>query len=371
MQAIPYVCQTAKICGLLLALTATATELLGQNVTGYDQMAEPLLFLLREPAVQRELSLTPDQQRDLVVFNEQWDGRLLMSRNWEPEKSQELFTQVLSASQEKLQQLLQETQRERLSQIKYRVRGIGCLLFPNVAERLELTDEQRGGIARILADTAQALEKLRTELAESRTTYDQATQESRRLRTAEQREIMGQLQDRQRRALKDLLGASFDLSQLGHVQFKAPPLAGSAEWINSQPLSIQGLRGQVVAVHFWAFGCHNCIQNYPWYKNWQREYAPRGLTIVGVHTPETSRERQLSELRSVVQEEGFTFPVLADMESQTWNLWGNSMWPSVYLIDKQGRIRYWWYGELDWQGAGGQEIMAKRIEELLAERMEG
>ena len=43
------------------------------------------------------------------------------------------------------------------------------------------------------------------------------------------------------------------------------------------------------------------------------------------------------------------------------------MWPSVYLIDKQGRIRYWWYGELNWKGAGGQKIMAQRIEELLAE----
>ena len=50
-----------------------------------------------------------------------------------------------------------------------------------------------------------------------------------------------------------------------------------------------------------------------------------------------------------------------------WNEWGNSMWPSVYLVDKQGRLRYWWYGELNWQGAGGQNTMAQRIEELLAE----
>ena len=68
-----------------------------------------------------------------------------------------------------------------------------------------------------------------------------------------------------------------------------------------------------------------------------------------------------------VEEAAFRFPIVVDNEKQIWNEWGNSIWPSVYLIDKQGRIRYWWYGELDWQGAGGQEIMAKHLEELLAE----
>ncbi len=72
-------------------------------------------------------------------------------------------------------------------------------------------------------------------------------------------------------------------------------------------------------------------------------------------------------MRDKVKQEKFRFPVVVDNDHEIWNSWGNSMWPSVYLIDKQGRIRYWWYGELDWQGAGGQKIMAKRIEELLAE----
>lgn len=89
--------------------------------------------------------------------------------------------------------------------------------------------------------------------------------------------------------------------------------------------------------------------------------------ILGVHTPETSSERQIDRLRKKVDEEKFQFPVVADNDGSTWNAWGNSMWPSVYLIDKKGQIRYWWYGELNWKGAGGQKTMAKRIEELLAE----
>lgn len=68
-----------------------------------------------------------------------------------------------------------------------------------------------------------------------------------------------------------------------------------------------------------------------------------------------------------IEEEHFNFPVVADNDHAIWDSWGNSMWPSVYLIDKQGNIRYWWYGELNWNGAGGQRIMARRIEELLAE----
>jgi len=61
------------------------------------------------------------------------------------------------------------------------------------------------------------------------------------------------------------------------------------------------------------------------------------------------------------------FPILIDTGKKTWNKWGNSMWPAVYLIDKKGRIRYWWFGELDWNGANGQELLEKRIKELLDE----
>ncbi len=89
--------------------------------------------------------------------------------------------------------------------------------------------------------------------------------------------------------------------------------------------------------------------------------------VVGVHTPETEAERQPASVRKKVAEEGFEYPVVVDNDKKIWDAWGNSMWPSVYLIDKQGRLRYWWYGELNWNEAGGQELMASKIEELLAE----
>ena len=90
--------------------------------------------------------------------------------------------------------------------------------------------------------------------------------------------------------------------------------------------------------------------------------------IIGVHTPETETERQSGKVREKVKEAKFGFPVVIDNDKQTWNAWGNSMWPSLYLIDKRGQLRYWWYGELNWKDAGGQKIMAAKIEELLSEQ---
>lgn len=69
-----------------------------------------------------------------------------------------------------------------------------------------------------------------------------------------------------------------------------------------------------------------------------------------------------------MKEAQLKFPVVVDNDKKTWNNWGNTMWPSVYLIDKKGYIRYWWYGELNWKGTEGEKIMRKRIEELLAEK---
>lgn len=89
--------------------------------------------------------------------------------------------------------------------------------------------------------------------------------------------------------------------------------------------------------------------------------------MVGVHTPETEAERDIALLKAKVAEHEMPYLVAVDNETKTWNAWANNMWPSVYLVDKRGNVRYWWYGELNWQGAEGEKIMRQRIEQLLAE----
>jgi peroxiredoxin len=89
--------------------------------------------------------------------------------------------------------------------------------------------------------------------------------------------------------------------------------------------------------------------------------------ILGIHTPESEGEKNIEAVKEKARAENFDFPIVVDNERQNWTTWGNGMWPSVYLIDKQGYLRYWWYGELNWQGNDGESIMRRHIEELLSE----
>lgn len=86
-----------------------------------------------------------------------------------------------------------------------------------------------------------------------------------------------------------------------------------------------------------------------------------------MHTPEGAHEHDVDSVRKKADEAKFSFPIVVDNDKQIWNAWGNSMWPSVYLIDKRGYVRYWWLGELNWQGQEGEKMLRKRIAELIAE----
>ena len=112
----------------------------------------------------------------------------------------------------------------------------------------------------------------------------------------------------------------------------------------------------------------NCKRNYPWYRGWHEKYSDKGLTVVGIHTPETDGEKKIDAVREKVKENDIQYPVAVDNDWKNWDAWTNAVWPSMYLIDKQGFVRSWWYGELNWQGAEGEKIMREKIEELLAEK---
>ena len=146
----------------------------------------------------------------------------------------------------------------------------------------------------------------------------------------------------------------------------APEFPKDATWLQSKPLKLADLRGRVVVVHFWTFGCINCIHNYPVYKAWQEKYAGKDVTIIGVHTPEFAQEKDEGRVRAKARENGLKFPIVIDNDSRIWKAWANRYWPSIYLVDKQGRVRYHWDGELHLQDAAGKRFAA-RIDELLAE----
>jgi peroxiredoxin len=155
------------------------------------------------------------------------------------------------------------------------------------------------------------------------------------------------------------------------LKAKAPELEErpADEWLNSPPLKLADLHGQVVILHFWTFGCINCRHNDSAYKAWHQKYSGKGVTMIGVHTPETERERDLKRLKRSIEERGLKYPIVVDKDGKTWKSWDNHWWPSIYLIDKKGFVRYRWDGELNWKGAGGKAITEKKIAELLAEEI--
>lgn len=119
----------------------------------------------------------------------------------------------------------------------------------------------------------------------------------------------------------------------------------AAEWLNSEPLSLSDLRGQVVLVDFWTFGCWNCYRSFPWLNALQQRVADRPVKIIGVHTPEFEHEHDVEKIASKVKEFGLEHPVMIDSDYSYWNALKNRYWPAFYLIDKHGVIRHVYAGE--------------------------
>jgi thiol-disulfide isomerase/thioredoxin len=156
------------------------------------------------------------------------------------------------------------------------------------------------------------------------------------------------------------------LSQNPHsLSGKAPALTGGP-WLNTADGKAPP-KAKVTIVHFWTYGCYNCKNNLPSYSRWQKRFAGQDVAMVGVHTPEFAHEADARNVEQQIKKLGVTFPVLLDAQHANWNRWNQQFWPAVYLVDSAGRLRYRWDGELNWRGTQGEEIMARRIEQLLAE----
>ncbi|HSP61917.1 MAG TPA: redoxin domain-containing protein [Pyrinomonadaceae bacterium] len=125
----------------------------------------------------------------------------------------------------------------------------------------------------------------------------------------------------------------------------AAPEFAKGTWINSEPLTVERLRGHVVLVEFWTFGCYNCRNTLPSVRDWDARYRERGLTIVGVHTPETTSEYSIDNVRREVPDLGIKYPVVTDNDYITWKAYAVEAWPTILVVDKQGRIRWLHVGE--------------------------
>jgi thiol-disulfide isomerase/thioredoxin len=153
---------------------------------------------------------------------------------------------------------------------------------------------------------------------------------------------------------------SAPMLQLGNLG-PAPELV-SQVWLNSdRPLRLADLRGQVVLLEMWTFGCVNCQHVIPSLKGWHEKYGGRGLVVIGNHYPEFSYEADLEGLKQAIERLGVEYAVAQDNDGIVWRAYRNRYWPTLYLIDKRGDIRYQHIGE------GGYEQTERAILALLAE----
>jgi thiol-disulfide isomerase/thioredoxin len=116
-------------------------------------------------------------------------------------------------------------------------------------------------------------------------------------------------------------------------------------WLNSEPLTAAGLRGRVVLVDFWTYSCVNWLRTLPYVRAWAERYAERGLVVVGVHAPEFGFEHDLANVRHAAAELDVGYPIVIDNGFAIWQAFGNRYWPAVYLVDRDGRVRFHHFGE--------------------------
>jgi thiol-disulfide isomerase/thioredoxin len=139
------------------------------------------------------------------------------------------------------------------------------------------------------------------------------------------------------------------------------PLGLATEWVNSPPLTAQGLQGKVVLVQFWTYSCVNWIRTLPYVRAWERKYRDQGLVVIGVHSPEFGFEKQLPKVRWAAEMFRVDYPVSVDNEFAIWRGFGNQYWPALYLVDGKGRLRHTHFGE------GKYEQTERVIQKLLEE----
>ena len=162
-----------------------------------------------------------------------------------------------------------------------------------------------------------------------------------------------------------LIGAALTTTPVQAFDRIAAPLSGATQWLNSPPLSMEGLRGKVVLVDFWTYGCFNCMNALPHVKDLAARYHDQGLVVIGVHTPEFAYEKVQSNVESAIRKLEITFPVAMDNDYEIWNAYRNQYWPAQYLVDAQGQIRYQHFGE------GAYQEIDRMVQNLLSEAKSG
>jgi thiol-disulfide isomerase/thioredoxin len=324
----------------------------------------PLTSLLRAEQVRHELDITTTQIDDVERAIDSIELPLWRLRDLPNQSRNEQAGLLVRQLKNELLKILTPQQMERLNQLTWQAIGIASVLEPQVASKMNLSDEQVSKISIFLNASYAEMAALQRNTA----VYSGRNQVAyiRKLRQETEKKVFSVLNNYQQVTLRRLMGRTFDLSGVRTIACKAPEFKVGT-WINKPKVTLSELTGKVTVIHFYAFGCGNCIRTLPYYNKWRKHFPSSVFQIVGIHRPEMQQERDIDKVKKKAAEAGIEYPVAIDNESLMWNAWANHVWPSIYLIDKNGYVRYWWYGELNWQGAESEKYLRSKIQDLIDE----
>ncbi len=356
---------TFRLVALMVASfagTLVANPLLAQS------SPPVLLQMIRDDAIHDELNLTADQRDSILRALPAIDGRWFRARNLKSDEQGAEIDKLTAEMKQQLGTIIDSPRLARLEQLERQALGTRMFGRDDVATRLQLSDAQRKVFMDTFVTTDNKSAEIQKQLRSSEIDGREAQRKIDGLKNKERQAIVNQLTNDQKSKLSSLTGSPFNFASVKRMYPLAPELSSEGvTWIQGGPLKLSELRGKVVAVHYYAFQCINCRRNFPHYKAWHDDFKDKDLVIIGIQTPETSAERSLERVTQAAKNDGIEYPVLLDSKGSNWNTWSNTMWPTVYLIDKKGFIRRWWQGEMNWQGTPGEQQMRQTIETLLAE----
>ncbi|MCH2200486.1 MAG: hypothetical protein MK102_00840 [Fuerstiella sp.] len=215
--------------------------------------SEPYLFLLRDPVVHAQLTLTTKQKSRLQAINDQLDGLLWPMRNQRLQQVNTTARRLKIKTKQQLQKVLDRDQLRRLDEIEMRMLGVRAFLRPEIVQMLGVNREQQDSIREIFSETRESVKQLQLESRQD--SQDQNINDAvRQLQITEQKNVLAVLNGQQRQKWQTSLGPPVDLRKIGRVKFRAPEFLGQRGWLNSPPLTRQKLSGKVVALFFYAYG---------------------------------------------------------------------------------------------------------------------
>lgn len=338
-----------------------------QRLPGSEtRIPRTLLNMARSIEGQREMGAQGTNLLWLDAILREIDAEWVVARSRTEASQHEAMAALESRLARRIEERLGSAALHRLDQLEVQAQGGRALLRDDVAGFLTLTPAQRGKVEALVAQTEEVAARARAANVAGKP--DPALMDGwQRLRKAEDAAALRILSAEQAARWREALGTKRDTSKFQRIQPMAPEFPADAPWLDGKKARMSSLLGKVVLVHFYAFQCHNCHANFATYNRWQRTLREKGVEVVGIQTPETEAERDPRRIAEAARAGGFEFPVLMDLQSEAWRAWGNSVWPTVYVVDRRGYVRHAWVGELNWQGARGDRIIERVVDALLAE----